>query len=560
VVCVKYLTFILRCDHDGEGGTLALLGLIQAKQHTQSGFPKAFVLMVLFGSALLYGDGIITPSISVLSALEGLKVATPEAQPFVVPLSVAILVGLFLVQWRGTGAIGTIFGPVMVVWFIVIGICGVGGIIQAPQVLAAVNPWEALRFLGTHGWQGFQVLGAVVLCFSGAEALFADLGHFGRVPIRLAWYGLVMPALMLNYFGQGGSILTHPQHASASFYALVPTWAVYPMVGLSTIATIIASQALISGVFSLTEQAIHMGYCPRFAILHTSRDECGQVYVNAVNYALMIGCVGVVLFFRSSDRLGGAYGLAVIGTMTVTSLTYFVVLREVSKWPWLQAGLLAGSFLIIDLAFLAGNVAKILSGAWVPLLVAVLVFAVFWVWTNGYVRYRRALAKWAMSIKDFRKEIEDWEIRHEGTGVLMTRDLDTVPMMKKNGWLRFHARHEQVLLVTVVTRNVPYVPKEEMSRVEELGLGFYRITGSFGFMQHPDITVLLKSQPHEIPINWNCLVCYLPEPTLVSRRCSFWARALLSVYNFLGRNSLSMASYFRIPPREIVHVGVTLKV
>ena len=560
VVCVKYLTFILRCDHDGEGGTLALLGLVQAKQHSHGGHIGGLVLMVLFGSALLYGDGIITPSISVLSAVEGLKVATPDAGPYIVPIALVILMGLFLLQKWGTAGVGTLFGPIMIVWFLAIGVLGAVEIAHAPQVLAALRPWEAIHFLGTQGWSGFTVLGAVVLCFSGAEALFADLGHFGRFPIRLAWYSLVLPALLLNYFGQGAGILTHPEHAANAFYALVPSWGLYPMVGLSTLATIIASQALISGAFSLTQQAIHMGYCPRFDIIHTSRKERGQIYITVVNYALMIGCVAIVLAFRSSDRLGGAYGLAVIGTMTITSFTYFVVLRQVVKWSWLRAGSLVGAFLIIDLAFLVGNLTKIFSGAWIPLLVAGLVFAVFWIWTDGHARFLRALAGTGMPIDDFRKEVGSWRGRHDGTGVLLTRHPDVVPLMKDCAWLRRHVQHDQIVLVTIVDEKVPYIARENMAQVEHLGHGFYHVTGSFGFMQHPDVTLVLKSQAKKIPIDWDCLVCYLPEATLVSRNRSFWSRALLSIYNFLGRNSLSIAPYFRVPPHEVIHVGVTLEV
>ncbi len=559
VVCVKYVTFILRCDHEGEGGTLAMLALIQTRKPSKGTSPGALILLVLFGSALLYGDGVITPSISVLSAMEGLKVAAPGAGRYVVPLAVGILVVLFLLQRRGTAGIGAFFGPVMVIWFLAIGALGIAGIIQAPHILAAVNPWAAVHFLGTHGWQGFVVLGGVVLCFSGAEALFADLALFGRVPIRLAWYGLVLPALLLNYFGQGAWLLKQPGASIAPFYGLVPTWALYPMVGISTAATIIASQALISGIFSLTEQAIHMGYCPRFAIIHTSQEERGQVYINAINYALMLGCVGIVLGFRSSDRLGGAYGLAIIGTMSVTSVTYYVVLREVWKWSQLRAGLLAGAFLLLDVAFLAGNVVKIVSGAWVPLVIASLVFAIFWIWTKGYASYEKALAEWAMPIDDFRQEVAGWKVRSEGTGVLLTRHPDAVPMIKKHVWLRSHARHEQILLVSLINQNVPYVPKEEMSRVEQLGPSFYRITGSYGFMQQPDVSLLLKNQQGQLPINFKCLVCYLPAPTPVSRG-GWWARTVLGIYHVLGRNSLSAADYLCLPALEVVHVGVPLEV
>jgi KUP system potassium uptake protein len=561
VVCVKYLTFIIRADHDGEGGTLAMLALIHAKRPPRPTVsPGALVLMVLFGSALLYGDGVITPSISVLSAVEGLKIATPGAQPLVIPLSLGILVGLFLLQHRGTGQVGSLFGPVMALWFLSIAALGVSGIIQAPRVLAALNPAEAFRFLGQHGGTGIVVLGAVVLCFSGAEALFADLSHFGRLPIRLGWYGLVLPSLVLNYFGQGALLLLHPAKIDAPFFTLVPHLLLYPVVGLATAATIIASQALISGAFSLTAQAIHMGYCPRFEIVHTSRDERGQVYIRTVNYLLMVACVIIVLGFRSSDRLGGAYGLAVIGTMTVTSLTYFVVLRKIRKWPMAGALALAGFFLCIDLSFLAGNMVKIISGAWVPLVIALLVFAVFWIWTAGQARYRCALNACAMPLESFRRLVRGWKDRHEGIGLFFTTHPDIVPLVGKNLWLRDHARHEEVLLVTILEEKVPYVPREKMARVEELAPGFRRLTASFGFMQHPDITALLKNMPKEkLKLDWDRLVCYLPEACLVSK--GSWRRqASQAIYEFLSRNSLSTASYFRIPPVEIIHVGVRLEV
>lgn len=378
VVCVKYLTFIMRADHDGEGGTLAMLALIQKKRPPLvTASPGVLVLIVLFGSALLYGDGVITPAISVLSAVEGIKIAAPGAQGIVVPASLAILLGLFLLQSQGTGVVGRLFGPVMAVWFLAIAALGVAGIVQAPQVLLALNPLAGLVFMAHHGWLGFAVLGGVVLCFSGAEALFADLSHFGRLPIRLGWYALVLPSLVFNFFGQGALLLTHPKETENPFYTLVPHALLYPMVALATIATVIASQALISGVFSLTEQAIHMGYFPRLNIVHTSQEQEGQIYIAVVNYLLMAGCIFIVLAFQSSDRLGAAYGLVVIGTMTITSLTYFVVVRKVWNWPLAGAVALVGLFLIVDLTFLVGNISKIVEGAWVPLVLGLFVFAVF---------------------------------------------------------------------------------------------------------------------------------------------------------------------------------------
>jgi len=560
VVCVKYLTFILRADHDGEGGTLAMLALTQKKRPPLlSAKPGALVLMVLFGSALLYGDGVITPAISVLSAVEGIKIATPGTQGMVVPVSLAILVGLFLLQSRGTGVVGKLFGPVMAIWFLAIAALGVVGIVQAPQILRALNPLAGLAFMLHHGWLGFSVLGGVVLCFSGAEALFADLGHFGRLPIRLGWYALVLPSLVLNFFGQGAFLLRHPTETENPFYTLVPHALLYPMVALATIATVIASQALISGVFSLTEQAIHMGYFPRLNIVHTSKDREGQIYIAVVNYLLMAGCIFIVLAFRSSDRLGAAYGLVVIGTMTITSLTYFVVVRKVWKWPLAGAVALVGLFLLVDLTFLAGNISKIVEGAWVPLVLGLFVFAVFWIWSACRARFHLALDAWAMPLEEFKKEIKEWRLRQDGTGIFLTTHHDSVPLVGKNLWLREHARHEQLLLITIVQQRVPYVAAESLVRVEELAPGFLRVTASFGFMQHPDVMRVLRDLPPEkLNLDWDHLAFYLPEAVTVAKG-GWWRQRIQQIFEFMGRNSLSQAKYFRVQPGEIIHVGVTLE-
>jgi KUP system potassium uptake protein len=559
VVCVKYLTFVLRADFNGEGGTLALLGLIRSKGKRKVKALGGLVLLVFFGSALLYGDSVITPSISVLSAVEGLKIATPAAQPYIVPICVGILAGLFLIQRSGTGSVGNLFGPVMIIWFFVIGGLGAAGIARAPQVLGAVNPWEGLRFLGAHGPGVILVFGAVVLAFSGAEALFADLGHFGRLPIRTAWYAVVLPALVLNYFGQGALILSDPTASTSPFYALVPKVALYPMVGLATLATIIASQAVISGAFSLTQQAIHLGYLPPFRILHTSEKEPGQVYVSVVNWMLMLGCLAVVIAFRSSEKLTGAYGLALTGTMTVTSIAYFVVLRRVWGWSLLKAGAVAGGFIVIDLAFLAGNLAKILSGAWVPLVLGGFVFALYWIWTLGHNRYRRALHRLAMPIKDFTRELAHESNRRDGTAILFTGQHDAVPLVGGNAWVRQHALHEQVILLTVKQVPVPYVSGERTHVLEELAPGLYRLTAESGFMQDPDLTQMLKDQScKKLRIDWDTLVCYLPEAKVISR--GNWLRRVVArIFDFLHRNSLAPADYYRIPAREIVHVAVQLE-
>ena len=560
VVCVKYVTFVLRADYNGEGGTLALLGLIRSKGKRKVPALGKLVLLVFFGSALLYGDGVITPSISVLSAVEGLRVATPPAQPYVVPICVAILAGLFLLQRFGTGGVGGLFGPVMIVWFVVIGALGAAGIARAPQVLGAVNPWEAARFLGTHGPGVILVLGAVVLAFSGAEALFADLGHFGRVPIRAAWYGIVLPGLLLNYFGQGALILSDPGAASAPFYALVPRVALYPMVALSTLATIIASQAVISGAFSLTQQGIHLGYLPPFRIIHTSDKEPGQVYIGVVNWALMLGCLAIVIGFRSSERLTGAYGLALTGTMIVTSIAYFVVLRRVWGWSLPKAGAVAGTFIVIDFAFLVGNLAKILSGAWVPLLLGGFVFALYWIWTLGHNRYRRALRRLALPLPTFARELAREKLRRQGTAIFLTGHRDAVPLIGGNAWMREQARHEQIILLTVVQVAVPRVDEEAASRIEERAPGLFSLTAESGFMQDPDVTRILRAKScAALSIDWDKLVCYLPEAKVVPH--GNWRRRLVAhVFDFLRRNSLSPADYYRIPARDIVHIAVQLEI
>jgi KUP system potassium uptake protein len=560
MVCVKYVTFILRADHDGEGGTLAMLALIHTKRpQADTRSPGTIVLLVLAGSALLYGDGVITPAISVLSAVEGLKIAAPGAEHFVVPAALGILIGLFLLQHRGTETVGKLFGPIMALWFVSIAGLGVIGIAKYPSVLQALNPAIGFQFLAHHGGIGVVVLGGVVLCFTGAEALFADLSHFGRLPIKLAWYAFVLPALVLNYFGEGALMLLHPAEIQNPFFALVPHALLWPMVILATLATIIASQALISGIFTLTEQAIHMGYFPRFKICHTSKKQRGQVYIGAVNYALMLACAGVVLGFRSSEKLGGAYGLAVMGTMMVTSLTYFVVVRKIWNWPRAKAYPLIAFFLFLDSSFLAGNLVKVFSGAWVPLLIATLVFGVFWIWTVCGARFRRSLNSWAMPLKDYIQEMRQKEDRQEGTGIFLTRRPEIVPLVGKNHWLRGLAQHEQILLVTLDEKDIPYVPENKMVQVEDLGHGLWRVTASFGFIQQPDITCVLKAIPRQkLVLDWDKLVCYLPEATFEAKG-GWWQRRINFVYDLLRRNSLSAAQYFHVPPREIARIGVKLE-
>ena len=554
-VCVKYTVFVLRADHDGEGGTLAMLGLIQqTDKPAPFASPGALTLLVLFGSALLYGDGMITPSISVLSAVEGLNVATDIFKPYVLPISAGILLALFLVQSRGTEAVGRLFGPVMLAWFAALAAAGVVGILAHPAVLTAFDPRHAVAFLFGHGWLGYATLGAVVLAFSGVEALFADLGHFGRRPIILSWYFLVLPGLLLNYLGQGALILRDPSAAAEPFFGLIPHWGIYPMVALSTLATVIASQALISGAFSLTRQAVNLGLAPRYVVRHTSAEARGQVYMPVVNYFLMIGCLAVVFGFRSSDALGNAYGLAVIGTMTVTSMVFFVVTRRVWHWRLWTAVPLAAAFLVFDLAFLGANLVKIFQGAWVPLVIGGFVFTLLTLWTVGRSRYRRALATWSMKRPDFERGMAAWD-RRAGSAVFLTSNLDYVPLVGRHIWLRENCRYDNVLLLKIDIATSPYVDNNTRVTVNKVCEGFYTGQASFGFMETPSLGPALR---RALPFDWESAVFLLPRP-IPTNQGPLGKRLLQHIYLFLSKTGLSPVEWFQIPPHQAVSVGLELE-
>jgi KUP system potassium uptake protein len=555
-VCLKYTVFVMRADHHGEGGTLAMLGLIQSHDPPPPfSRPRALVLIVLFGSALLYGDGMITPAISVLSAVEGLDVATKEFQHYVLPLTAGILLALFLLQHRGTEKVGALFGPVMLLWFGAIGLVGAVALVEHPVALHCLNPVAGVHFLFTHGWAGFLTLGAVVLAFSGVEALFADLGHFGRRPIILAWYFLVLPGLMLNYLGQGALLLHDPQAASEPFFGLVPHWGIYPMVALSTAATVIASQALISGAFSLTRQAVNMGLAPRYSVRHTSAESEGQVYMPVVNNILMAGCLAMVFGFGSSDAMGNAFGLAVIGTMTITSIVFFVVTRKVWRWPLYYAVPLLVLFLGFDLVFLAANAVKILQGAWVPLVVGVVIFTLLTVWTDGRARYQRALSTWSMPIDEFRRGMKAWERRREGSVIFLTFNLERVPLVGRHAWLLANCRYDRVLLLHVVNDTVPYVQEDRRVEVHEIGNGLYAAEARFGFMEMPRLCDVL---PPALPFPWDGAVFMLPQP-IATEQPGFWNRVMQHMFLFLGRTGLSLVEWLHIPPHQAIGVGLELE-
>ena len=557
VVCVKYVTFVTRADHDGEGGTMALLGLLRGHGAAKIGL-GAMTLIVLFGSALLYGDGIVTPAISVLSAVEGLNVATTTFQHMIVPIAIAILAALFLFQRFGTGRVGSLFGPVLCLWFVVIAALGVSGLVAHPESLRAFDPRLGIAFLTGHGWKGYAVLGAVVLCVSGVEALFADLGHFGRRPIVFAWYCVVLPALMLNYLGQSGQLIASPDAADNPFFSLVPHWGLYPMVALSTVATVIASQALISGTFSLTQQAINMGFCPRLAVIHTSTEQSGQIYMPSVNFMLMAGCVALVLGFRSSDALGAAYGLAVTGTMTSTTIAFHAVMRKVWGWTAWRAYPLTALFLTVDLAFLGANVAKIFSGAWVPLVVALFVFGTFVLWTDMHRAFTVALRQFAMPVADFLRDMTRWGERTEGTAVFITHEHDEVPLVGRNEWLLRHVRQERVLLLTIDTTRSPYVAPEHRLHIERGEQGLFTGKMCFGFMEPIDIPGALRgSDIPELAQDCDGMMFFLPRP-FPTEQGSLAARLRRQAYVVLSRIALTPIEFFAIPPHQTVSVGVEI--
>jgi KUP system potassium uptake protein len=561
VVAIKYLAFVTRADNEGEGGTLALLARLPGGTGRGHGRSAYFVLPLLFGSALLYGDGLITPAISVLSAVEGLAVHSHALKPWILPITCVILTALFMVQRFGTASVGRVFGPTMGLWFAVIAVLGLVRIIQYPDVLQAIHPVHAVRFFVSGGWHAFLVLGAVVLVVTGGEALYADMGHFGRRPIKLAWFGLVMPALLLNYFGQGAFILHHPNQAENAFYGLVPGWAHYPMVALATAATVIASQALISGVYSLTNQATQLGFWPRMNVVHTSEEQEGQIYLPGMNYALMIGCLLLVLGFGSSTALASAYGIAVTGTMIVTSLGFFAVARMAWKWPLWKAGGLVLFFLLFDVAFFAANIVKVEDGGWVPLLIGAGIFTVMTTWYRG----RQLLSEWmrarTISAEDFMRlsDIEHAR-RVPGTAVFLTSSTTGVPPVLRHHFEHNQVLHEQVVLLSIVSMDVPFVSPRHRLRLEEMPHGFYRLTAHFGFMETPRVPAVLEACAIlGLAIDPVRISYYLGRESLIPvtrTRMRRWRKRLFAL---CSRNARSATAYFGIPPNRVVEMGMQIE-
>ncbi|GAC1390995.1 MAG: potassium transporter Kup [Vulcanimicrobiaceae bacterium] len=562
VVCVKYVSFMLRADFEGQGGTIALLALLSPVR--RSAMPlglSAIALLGLFGGSMLYGDGAITPAISVISAVEGLDVWTLAAHPYIVPISVLVLIGLFAMQSRGTGSIGKLFGPIMLFWFLGIGVFGIIGIAAHPGILMALNPIYALGFLTENGLRSLLIFGAVVLCVTGVEALYADLAHFGRKPITLSWYIIVFPALLLNYFGQGAYTIANPKAIDSPFFALVPHWLIVPMVILATAATVIASQALISGVFSLTNQLMQLGYSPRFRIIHTSRHHAGQIYMPAVNALLAIVCIAIVLTFRSSDALGGAYGLAVTVTMLVTSITFFQLIVRKWKWPLYGAIPLVGLFLLWDVPFLIGNVPKIVSGGWVPLAMAGVLFTLFTTWNRGRRRLMEGLALESMPVSQFLAE-ERAPTLLSGTAVFMAPDPKGIPFILHHHWLRNHIIHDTVVLLTVVNGARPFVHARDRVMVDEEAPRVWRVRASYGFMQSANIKDILKHLKRRAPnIDLSKVTYYLASPKITDddspKALPGWQRWL---FRWMTRNARPLTDSLGLPPNNIVEFGVEVKV
>jgi KUP system potassium uptake protein len=560
VISIKYVTYVMRADNQGQGGILALMALIPP---TYRGPQSRGVLTALglFGAALLYGDGIITPAITVLGAMEGLKTATPFFDPYVVPLTVAVLVALFLVQYRGTAAVGRVFGPVMIVWFAAIGILGLRMVIQSPSVLTAINPLHATDFFVRNGWHGFLVLGSVFLVVTGGEALYADMGHFGTRPIRVAWFAIVQPGLMLNYFGQGALLLASPRAAEQPFYLLVPSMLLLPMVVLATLAAVIASQALISAVYSLTRQAVQLGYSPRLEIQHTSAQTIGQIYVPQINFALMAATVALVIAFGSSSSLAAAYGIAVTATMGITTLLAYVVSRHVWGWNRLASGLVTGLFFVVDLAFFGANVLKIAHGGWVPLVIAATVYLLMTTWKRGRDILGARLRERAYPFAQFLKDIAARPpIRVPGTAVFMTGSPAGTPITLLHNLEHNKVLHEKVVLLTVTTADVPQVPPEDRVSVEPLGENFFRVTVVYGFVEEPNVpAALAEARSQGLKIDPRTTTYFLGRETLLATRRPGMAVWRERLFVLMSRNAMRATAFFRIPSDRVVELGLQLE-
>ena len=549
---IKYVAVVMRADNDGEGGILALMSLLGIRHSARVGVIAIGVL----GAALLYGDGAITPAISVLSALEGLKLPVPAIAPYVVPLSVAVLVAIFALQPQGSARIGKLFGPIMTVWFVTIGVLGFSGVMSHPGVLVALDPRYGFAYLFTHGFTGFLVLGAVFLCATGAEALYADMGHFGPRPIRFTWYGLVLPMLLLNYAGQVAAVVEGAVAADANpFFVLCPTLLQVPLVILATLATIIASQAIISGAFSMTRQAIQLGLCPRLNITQTSAGGYGQIYVGFVNWVLMALTLGLTLAFRSSDNLAAAFGVAVSLTMLLTSVLMFLAMREIWRWSLPASLLVAGLFIVVDLSFVTANLMKVFDGGFVPLVVAAIIFFLIWTWRRGRELLLERLERDTLPLANFISQIHG-KSRVSGTAVYLTSRTDVVPVPLLHNLKHNKVVHQRVVLLHVVTENVPYLAADQRIQITDLMDDFHSIVVHYGFMEQPDIPQALEAcGSRQLRFDLIDTSFFVGRLTIVPTAAPRLSRIRIKLFEAMHRNALAATEFFRIPPDRVIELG-----
>lgn len=559
VIVVKYLGHVLRADNGGEGGIMSLLALalaaISGRRARTLGLITALAIV---GTSLLLADGVITPAITVLSAVEGLEIALPQLRHAVLPVASAILIGLFLVQRHGTDRIGTVFGPLMLLWFITIGTLGLAGLLRHPGILQAVNPLHMVRFFGHYGWHGVLVLGSVVLCITGGEALYADMGHFGKRPIRLAWSWLVMPCLLLSYFGQCASVLADPAGVANPFFALAPTWFTMPLVLISTVAAIIASQAMITGSYSLAQQAMQLGYIPRLQVLHTSHSVHGQIYVPAVNYLLMAACLFCVLIFRNSSNLAAAYGIAVMGSMTMTSFLLLFVAHSAWKWPLWRALAVCGAFLLVDVVFTAGNIVKIAHGGWFPLATGAVLFAVMTTWKRGSMELNRRVRQGLLPLEYFVRDLANSQAappRVPGVAVFLTQNSGTVPRILLHHLKHNKVLHETVIVLSVLVERQPTVAREQRFSVRAMGEGIHQVDVRQGYMENIHVPAVLKGLG-EPKVNLNQVSYYMGHITLIDSGKTHLTRWRRMLFIFLSRNARSARTFFGIPPGRVVELGM----
>lgn len=563
VVTIKYATFIMRADNKGEGGIMALmvLALNGSKENPQK--MRFIVTIGLLGASLFYGDSVITPAISVLSAVEGLQIIAPRLEHYILPITLSVLALLFIIQSKGTGKVGKMFSPVMCFWFSTLGILGLINIFKQPEVLQAINPYYALHLLYETGWKGFVIMGSVVLAITGAEALYADMGHFGLKPIRFAWFGFVFPALLLNYFGQGALLIHHPEAIENPFYLLAPDWAMYPLLILSTLATVIASQAVISGAFSVTRQAILLGYCPRMNIRHTSGDEMGQVYVPAVNWLLMVAVFILVLSFQSSSALASAYGIAVTGTMIVDTMLAFIVIQALWQWNQFTSFTFLSTFLVIDFLFLSSNSLKIPTGGWLPLAIGTVLFLILTTWIKGRELLSRNLDEKRVMFEELDERLQSNRLqRVPGTAIYLAKNLRGVPQVLLHNLEHNHVLHEQMIVLSIVTKDIPYVDEDDRVKIRVFGENgkFFRVKMYFGFQEEQDVRRALQLCRNEgLIIDPKTVSFFVGSEKLSFRRRTPLAKWRRTLFQFLLHNSSSAIEYFKVPVDRVVELGIRIE-